>query len=69
MQSIHALRVAVLGLLGFLLAKLATVALVSTLQLATQGQLEAVLFLIPYIASLYLALVALRATAVALRGA
>ena len=69
MQSIHALRVAVLGLLGFLLAKLATVALVSTLQLATQGQLEAVLFLIPCIASLYLALVALRATAVALRGA
>ncbi len=69
MQSIHALRIAVLGLLGFLLAKLATVALVSTLQLATQGQLEAVLFLIPYIASLYLALVALRATAVALRGA
>ena len=69
MQSIDALRVAVLGLLGFLLAKLATVALVSTLQLATQGQLEAVLFLIPYIASLYLALVALRATAAALRGA
>jgi len=69
MQSLSALRVAVLGLLGFLFAKLATIALVSTLQLATEGQSEAVLLLIPYVASLHLALLALRETAVALRKA